>query len=367
MADGTYRYQTTGHNVLFHHQQSPHNPRQLARSGSPVNNGRVGFITDSASPSRSPGTRSPARGIYNMYNQGGHQQGQHPMLNGGGPSNRNYSAMQMNLAHKMSNQQTHQHPQQHGHHYHHHQQPDNSGHGPAAMGHQHSFSSGTLNATPHFTPSHLPNGNASNAASNAATYSEHWQQQLQMVQEARSSTTPHHFARTLAKENKGISYPLDATPRRGKEVDHEERNRISNTKRCRQDWETLDFSGQGLHNLTPPLFRYQFLSKLHLNFNKLTHLPPMIGQLKNLTHLDLSNNEISEVPPEIGMLVNMRTLFLFDNKIHTLPFEMGSMFQLETLGIEGNPLQDDLKLEIMQNGTKSLITHLRENAPGRRI
>ena len=71
-----------------------------------------------------------------------------------------------------------------------------------------------------------------------------------------------------------------------------------------------------------------------------------------------------DIPPEIGMLVNMKQLLLFDNKINTLPYEMGSMFQLEMLGIEGNPLQEDLKQEIMQNGTKALITHLRENAPG---
>lgn len=278
--------------------------------------------------------------------------------------------MQMNLAHKFQNQQIHhapQAPQQqpHGqhHHSHHQQAQDNGGHGAGALGgHQHTFSSGALNATPHFTPNHLQNGLQGEATGGSGKYSDNWRQQLILVQESRQAREPHHYARTYAHHNKIITH----TPKTGarKENEREERNRVSNTEKRRQDWQTIDFSGQGCRSLSVSLFRYTFLEKMHLNFNKLTYLPAAIGQLKNLAHLDVSNNQIREIPPEIGMLVNMKQLLIFDNDIQTLPHEMGSMFQLETLGIEGNPLQEEFKSEIMQNGTKALITHLRESAPG---
>ena len=128
---------------------------------------------------------------------------------------------------------------------------------------------------------------------------------------------------------------------------------------------SLDFGGQGLRSISDALFNYQFLDKLYFNHNKLVHLPAAIGRLKVLSHMDLSSNQLSELPPEIGMLVNLKTLFLFDNNLHSLPYEMGSLYQLETLGIEGNPLEEDLKSEMMQSGTKALITRLRENLPGK--
>jgi len=128
----------------------------------------------------------------------------------------------------------------------------------------------------------------------------------------------------------------------------------------------LDFGGQGLRVISSPLFAYTFLDKLYLNYNKLTFLPPAIGKLKQLSHLDLSNNQLTELPVEIGMLVKLRNLLFFDNQITNLPNELGSLYQLETLGIEGNPLKEDLKQTIMEEGTKALITLLREEAPGMR-
>ncbi len=74
-----------------------------------------------------------------------------------------------------------------------------------------------------------------------------------------------------------------------------------------------------------------------------------------------------EIPAEIGMLVNLKSLLLFDNNIRLLPFEIGYLYKLETLGIEGNPLEEGLKDEIVQNGTKALVTHLRENMAGKKI
>ena len=67
---------------------------------------------------------------------------------------------------------------------------------------------------------------------------------------------------------------------------------------------------------------------------------------------------------ELGMLSNLKKLLLFDNNIRTLPYEMGYLYRLETLGIEGNPLNEVLKSQIMKDGTKALIKYLKEEMPG---
>ncbi|EON98743.1 putative glucose-repressible alcohol dehydrogenase transcriptional effector protein [Phaeoacremonium minimum UCRPA7] len=63
------------------------------------------------------------------------------------------------------------------------------------------------------------------------------------------------------------------------------------------------------------------------------------------------------------MCTFLRHLLLFDNQIRTLPYEVGYLFNLEMLGIEGNPLNPEMKQEIMERGTKSLVGLLREQAP----
>lgn len=120
-----------------------------------------------------------------------------------------------------------------------------------------------------------------------------------------------------------------------------------------------------MRNLAPPLFHYTFLKELYLAANKLSHIPAEFGQLRSLTLLDLSHNQITDIPPEMGMCTSLKQLFLFDNQIRTLPYELGSLFNLEALGIEGNPLDQDMKQELMDKGTKSLIGLLREQAPGK--
>lgn len=127
----------------------------------------------------------------------------------------------------------------------------------------------------------------------------------------------------------------------------------------------MDMSGQGLRNLAPELFRYQFLNELFLPSNKLTRLPKEIGELRQLRYLDCSYNQLSELPPELGMCTYLKHLLLFNNNIQELPFELGSLHLLEMLGIEGNPLDPNVKQEIMEKGTKNLVNALRENAPSR--
>jgi CCR4-NOT transcription complex subunit 6 len=154
------------------------------------------------------------------------------------------------------------------------------------------------------------------------------------------------------------------------ENEKEERNRpaanSADDSRGKPVWTILDFGGQNLRCVAPQLFNYTFLTKLYLNCNKLQYLPTAIGKLRALTVLDVSLNELRTLPMEIGMLVNLRQLLLFDNHLDNLPFELGSLYQLEMLGIEGNPIPDDLKSIIVEQGTTALIKYFRENSQGMR-
>ncbi|MDA4133923.1 MAG: leucine-rich repeat domain-containing protein [Thaumarchaeota archaeon] len=182
---------------------------------------------------------------------------------------------------------------------------------------------------------------------------------------------PNYYARLRASENKGIGGPPPSAGNAtsaadGEPVDRRRPWSVGKTTK-RQDWHNLDMSGQGLRSLSPALFSYIFLQELFIASNKLTFLPSSIGQLRQLRQLEASNNQIKELPPEIGMCSCLKNLLLFDNNIETLPFEVGSLYMLEVLGIEGNPLNQTLKQEIIERGTKSLVNLLREQAPGKGI
>lgn len=178
---------------------------------------------------------------------------------------------------------------------------------------------------------------------------------------------PHYYARLKASENRGIGGPPPTTIRAQAdgEDDPADRRRpwVVDKDLTRQDWHNMDMSGQGLRNLAPELFKYQFLNELYIASNKLTRLPKEIGELRQLRHLDASYNQISELPPELGMCTYLKQLLLFNNNIQELPFELGSLHLLEMLGIEGNPLEPNAKQELMEKGTKSMVNALREGAP----
>ena len=274
---------------------------------------------------------------------------------------------------QFSHQNTHQ--QQHTQH-HPTLQQDHNGHSinGGVLGHHSTYSSGVLsNSTPSFAPTGLQNGHtATTRGGQAQQINEHWGEQMRLHKEAErahtsmtSGAAPHHYARTRAGENKVSAVPALA------QEDNGERTRISNTEDSyivqyakRQDWNNLDMSGQGLRNLTAPLFAYEFLRELYLASNHLTELPSSIGNLRHLSTLDISHNDLRTLPPELGMCVFLKNLLFFDNNIEHLPAELGSLYQLEMLGIEGNPLDQDTRSEVMEKGTRSLIHKLRENAPG---
>lgn len=193
---------------------------------------------------------------------------------------------------------------------------------------------------------------------------EHWQEQLQLHAESRQANSPHYYARIMAQQSKGLQLMSNQTEATETTVDPRTGATVVKPA-SRQGWNAIDFGGQGLRAMSSSLFGYKFLEKLYLNHNKLKALPPQIGQLRKLTHLDLSGNELTELPEEIGMLTSLKKLYLFDNNIRTLPYEMGYLYRLETLGIEGNPLNEVLKSQIMKDGTKALIKYLKEEMPGK--
>lgn len=270
------------------------------------------------------------------------------------------------------NYQQGQHHQQ-GVHQHQSVQQDHGGHN-GNLGHHTSYSGGVLANTSPFTTS-LQNGHGSTTrGGQAQPLSEFWAEQMRLHREAERANSamidqaqPHYYARLKAAENKGIGYP---SPTSGKSAsndnDADDRRRPYSLEKPRgpQAWHNLDMSGQGLRNLTPALFAYTFLNELYIASNKITYLPASVGQLRQLRHLEASFNQISELPPELGMCTYLKELLLFNNNIRTLPSELGSLHLLEQLGIEGNPLNPDLKQELVERGTKSLINMLKESSPG---
>ena len=236
------------------------------------------------------------------------------------------------------------------------------------MGHQHTFSSGTMsNATPHFTPSNLHNGNSNN---NHISHEHHpnYQQQVQLIIESRNAyASPHHHCK---KDGQVSSKPKTVDPPATDDEsgeDGEERNRAMIHKLARrQDWDALDCSGQGMRALSAPLFvsYAPFLKKLYLDHNQLKLLDPRIGQLRQLEVLDVSTNLINWIPEEIGMLVNLTSLRLYDNQLQELPREIGYLFKLEILGIEGNPMLEHQIEDVAELGTKAVITQFRESING---
>ncbi|PWN47969.1 hypothetical protein IE53DRAFT_320259 [Violaceomyces palustris] len=289
------------------------------------------------------------------------------------------------------------------HHHHHH----HVSHGPHTLSHISSP------ATLHPSSGHLSNATTSAAvaaAAAAAGATHHWQQQLVKAEISRQSSSPHHHARAAAlaarsatssavaiqDPNKGIQVPAsaaanglfvgkkDSAPGGGGggggsggsdeaksngngEVNGSHTRSSSGSKNAdkakAQSWTTIDMGGLSLKNVSAEVFRYSFLTSLFINHNALSTISPDIVKLKNLTVLDASGNNLVSIPPELGMLTSLRELFLFDNNLVTLPPELGTLHQLELLGIEGNPLQENLRSLAQREGTQAVIQYLRDSCP----
>ncbi|KIK69092.1 hypothetical protein GYMLUDRAFT_635803 [Collybiopsis luxurians FD-317 M1] len=242
------------------------------------------------------------------------------------------------------------------------------------------------NHNPHFPSPPIQHGHVMGQASPASTpLAQHWQQQLLKCEIVRQSRSPHHRARasamasrTVAKSAIPITNPNPKPPPEelsdSSILENGNASHPSSTvapiaqpirPRPESNWTSLDMGGVNIKNLPPNsgLFSFTFLSTLYLNHNALTSVPPEITQLRNLELLDLSGNSLTTLPPELGMLVSLKEFFLFDNQIVTIPHELGTLHQLQTLGIEGNPLDSNLKSIITKDGTPALIAYLRDMCP----
>ena len=364
MADGPYRSHQPGTGPYYqqYNNHQVYNQRHLARNASPVNGARATFNNETPSPSRSPIPQGAPQHHYTMFNQP-HQQGQHGIMNGG---NGHQRYMQANLPYKYQHQNSQQH---HGQANHHPQQNQGTHSGAGGIGHQYSFSSGLLsNNASSYASNGLHTGSQNDDQGDMGEpVSEQWQEQLQLYADLKqSASTAHRHTKkpgaVIASRGAVLPSSIDS-----KEGDLVERNRVMTiADEQRQDWDGMDMSGQGLRALSVSLFlNYSFLTKLFIDNNKLTSLPPGISQLRNLELLQASNNQLREIPESIGMLVRLKQLLVFDNMIRTLPCEIGHLYTLEMLGIEGNPLDDDIKDILIHQGTQALIVHIRDTTEGK--
>lgn len=362
MADG-YRYTQQAGNLFY----LLHTPQNSLPTEPHLSSLLSHFNHEPPSPSKSPDPGAVGHSSQGMYNQN-HQQGHNPRINGN--SARTLSNLMQYNYHSTSHQQVHSQ---------HHQgiQPDHGSHSgnTSAMGHHGAYTGGVLGNANVFTNG-LQNGhNSASRGGQTQQYNEHWQEQLRLFKESEAANTAmtehsqvNYYARLKANENKGIGAPSPTANNSSVNIDGETEDlrRPYNVEKStkRQDWNNLDLSGQGLRALSTQLFAYTFLHELYIASNRLESLPPAIGELRNLNLLEASHNQIRELPVELGMCTFLRNLNLFNNNITTLPCELGSLHNLEMLGIEGNPLNPELKSKIQEQGTKSLIKYLREQTPG---
>ncbi|KAI0525529.1 glucose-repressible alcohol dehydrogenase transcriptional effector [Xylaria bambusicola] len=300
-----------------------------------------------------------------------HQQGHNSRLNGVAGGRAMPQMLYNTYVQPQGAHQHHTHPQ-------HHQnlQQDHATHNTTPGSINHSGFSASLgpNVSP-FTPSNHQNGTTATTRSTQGQqqYSEHWTEQMKAYKASEQAHTTmteqhqqHYYARTKASENKGIGPLTNTNPNDTVDGELEDRGRPVNFDKVldRQDWQMIDMSGQGLKNVSAPLFdQYQFLTEVYLSSNQLTSLPPAIGQLRSLRLLDVSHNQLTYLPPELGMCTPLRQLLLFNNSIRDIPYELGALHFLELLGIHGNPLDNDVKTKIMEDGTKEFLNYLKETAP----
>lgn len=208
---------------------------------------------------------------------------------------------------------------------------------------------------------------------------QHWQQQLFKCETVRSSRSPHFRARANALASRTVAksaIPITNPNKPEEPVDDEnhpsstvapiaEAPRPTAIAPPQNNWGSLDMGGVGLKNLPPSsgLFSFTFLLNLFLNHNALEVIPPQISALRHLELLDISGNNLQHLPPELGMLTQLKELYFFDNQVTTIPHELGTLHQLQTLGIEGNPMDPALKGMVQKDGTRALISYLRDSCP----
>lgn len=281
--------------------------------------------------------------------------------------------------------------------------PPNNYHGHHNSGNMHFQNGGAITPNPR-------ERQVNQSAQPAQAISPAWAKQLEYAAASRMAASPHHHARVAQLEKRGhgssalsivdpkdkLSSNSDSSFVNGppglarpgsavataRTIGHKKTDSLASdrskpnskassspqpsekeTDAESSSWSTLDMGGMSLKNLAPALFAYSFLTALYIPHNALSTLPTALCQLNHLVRLDASSNKLTSVPPELGTLTSLRELFLFDNLIVNLPPELGTLHLLDVLGIEGNPLQDSLRVIAEKDGTSGLVAFLRDSCP----
>jgi len=80
------------------------------------------------------------------------------------------------------------------------------------------------------------------------------------------------------------------------------------------------------------------LTKLWIEFTKLSSLPDSIGNLTKLILLNISDNNLTSLPDSIGNFINLQYLLIKNNQLTNLPDSIGNLINLKSLSIYNNNL-----------------------------
>lgn len=127
----------------------------------------------------------------------------------------------------------------------------------------------------------------------------------------------------------------------------------------------LNLSDNKLEKLPHQIGKLRNLIVMNLGYNQLTELPREIWKLNNLVELNIGNNKFKEFPPEIWKITTLFILKMSNNQLTKLPPEIGKLTNLWRLDVDNNPLVSPSQ-EIVEQGSKAILTYLREQLKARR-
>ncbi|CAM9802604.1 unnamed protein product, partial [Pylaiella littoralis] len=114
----------------------------------------------------------------------------------------------------------------------------------------------------------------------------------------------------------------------------------------------------------PPLPRSDRLAQVSLGFNLLTSLDgaALLSVSAGLTELHVQSNRIVHLPEEIGSLARLKTFDVSNNDLAELPAALGYLPELHRLVVDGNPLRT-VRRSLLSGGASSLKKYLRTRGP----
>lgn len=126
-------------------------------------------------------------------------------------------------------------------------------------------------------------------------------------------------------------------------------------------WCGVDFSGQGIRNISELLFDMSGLREIYFSNNCIKTIPSAIVDLPGLEVLDLTNNRIKSIPGFLAKMINLRCLMLGQNLISACPMELGFMYHLDELCLDDNPLVEPFSSVYASAGGIGVVRFCREN------